>query len=81
MPGIPFNLPKANDFVQAILFDNTRYNLQTARRLLMLLGYYDHGHRYTDNYIRFRQFNPHRNKQYSTISSGTYEGVKYIIEY
>ena len=79
MPRIPSGLPVKNKHVQSVLINKKYYNLNSAKRKISQLGYYNYGMDETLNYYRFSQFNPGYNKKY--FISKNNDDVHYVIEY
>jgi len=70
-----------NTKVQSVRFPKKDFTLSQARSILRALGYKDsyYGkspYTQTDNYWRFRQFNPDKYKQYIIRKK---EGIQYVI--
>lgn len=65
--------------VQSVLFDKNVFNPETAVIWLAKHGFKFKKIDITDNYIRFRQFEPSKNAQY--ITKKITKGVEFIIQF
>lgn len=68
------------DRVQSVLFEKRRFTIPQARKYLKSHGFVDIKVHTTDQYHRFRQFDPVEGKRYVTRPSKDL-GVHYIVMY
>lgn len=66
--------------VQSVIFDRRRFTVDAARAWLTLHGFKALGKVHdTDQYRRFRQYEPREHERYYTKAMPRYPGVKLII--
>lgn len=81
MVNVPSWYPRKNNHVQSILFPASIYSPAEASRIIKNTGYYDYGYDRSKNLLRYRQFNPDREKRFVIVKSVRFKGVMYVIQY
>lgn len=70
---------RASSKVQSVLIPTDSFTMRQARKWVDEHGYADHGVDETDQYYRFRQFDPDKRHGYRTIEFGD-SGIKAVIQ-
>lgn len=65
--------------IQSVIFNKKYFDKKKAISALINKGFKYNKIDETENYFRFRQFDPSKNKKYFIVKSTT--GIKYVIEY